>query len=115
MKLIISIVALAALMIFDVQVAQASPCSAQFSSGLAAIRSKSKTLRPACWSQMQKKPRNDELIKKVCGDQVPTAMEIGSIEYTLRGLCHGECRSELSPRGLCIDGRPLSYYLGRMR
>jgi len=93
-----------------------SHCKAQFKRNLQEIQKRSKSMRPICWREVQRGSDNSSRIMTICNDnEVALAQSMENFERRNVALCEGSCSGELNAVKVCVDGRPLSYYLSQLK
>ncbi len=72
-------------------------------------------MKPACWKQVQKGAANTSNIMSACDQrEVDLAHAMEPFENKNVALCNGSCGNELNQLKVCVDGRPLSFYMSQI-
>lgn len=89
-------------------------CKAQFKRNLDEISKRAKSMKPACWREVQKGEGNSANIMSKCSDQeVNLAYAMEPFEKRNVALCQGPCAGEL--KAACVDGKSMNYYYSKVQ
>lgn len=90
-------------------------CEASFRRGLSEMKSYFDRLGPACKREVNLGEANESRIRAVCNaDERGNALAMKNVKLsTLKPLCQDSECDRLRERGVCVDGKPFSYYLGK--
>lgn len=93
---------------------QAGKCLSDYSHNLKQLAKHANRLTDKCWKEVQKGESNaDKIIENCSGPEMERVFIMRQHKIENRALCKSSCRSELSAKQLCVDNRPLSYYLSK--
>lgn len=88
-------------------------CEAEFRRGLQEMKEIFLRMTPACQKEVDLGDANEDKIKNVCSmSELSLALEMQSIEQSrLKPLCLDDSCTRLRARGVCVEGKPFSFYL----
>lgn len=94
--------------------AMANQCLRDYSHNLKQLAKQANRLTDKCWKEVQKGESNaDKIIETCSGPEMDRVFLMRRYKLENRSLCQSACRSVLSAKQLCVDNRPLSYYLSK--
>lgn len=93
-----------------------SECRQRFEHNIRGEVQLSKSLSAACWAQVKKGERNEAKIRSTCNNQeVGIALDMRQLKRNNTRLCRQEeCQAELDKLQVCVDHKPLDYYVKRL-
>jgi len=90
-------------------------CESGFQRGLIDMKALFSRLSPACQKEVNLGSANKEQILAKCSSpEISIALEMQSIEGSrMKPLCLEDGCERLRTRGVCVEGKPFSFYLAK--
>ena len=90
-------------------------CESSFRRGLLEMKELFQRMSPACQKEVNIGESNEGRIKAVCNSQeLDLALAMKTVKNgRLRPLCVDDSCGRLKDRGVCVEGKPFTYYLGQ--
>lgn len=90
-------------------------CESGFQRGLIDMKALFTRMSPACQKEVNLGDTNeDQILAKCSSTEISMALEMQSIENSrMKPLCMDDTCTRLQARGVCVEGKPFSFYLGK--